>query len=204
MTDFDRNDVEILEDKLGWAGFFKLRAIQLRHRLFQGGWGKPINRELMERGLAVGVLPYDPTTDSVLLIEQFRVGGLNREAGPWMMELVAGLIDKEESPQEVARREAEEEAGITLGELEPVANYFSSPGGSDEYFYLFCGCCDLTAAGGYYGLPEEGEDIKAQVLSVDDALANMATGHIDNAHTIIALQWLQLNRSRLRQQWQDK
>lgn len=201
MADFSRKDVEIIEDRLGWSGFFKLRALKLRHRLFQGGWGKPLSRELMERGTAVGVLPYDPRLDAVLLVEQFRVGALDRAQGPWLLELVAGLIDKAEAPEEVARREALEEAGLAIGEMDVVARYYSSPGGSDEYFYLYCGRCDLSAAGGYYGLPEEGEDIKAQVLDFAAAVALLEAGRIDNAHSIIALQWLIQHRSRLRQQW---
>ncbi|GAB3381836.1 NUDIX domain-containing protein [Spongiibacter taiwanensis] len=201
MSKFKRDDVEVIDDQLSWKGFFSLRSLRLRHRLFGGGWGAPINRELMVRGAAVGVLPYDPERDEVLLIEQFRVGALQREGGPWLKELVAGLIDKDESPEQVARREAVEEAGVSLDELAPIGRYFSSPGGSDEYFYLFCGRCHLAGAGGHFGLPEEGEDIRASVYSFAEALAMMARGEVDNAHTIIALQWLALNRDGVRKGW---
>lgn len=202
MRQFGRDDVEVLDDSIAWRGFFKIRLLRLRHRLFGGGWGAPLQRELFERGPAVGVLPYDPLQDAVLLIEQFRVGALANADGPWLSELVAGIIDKDESPEQVARREAEEEAGITLQEMEPVAEYFSSPGGSDEYFYLFCARCDLKGAAGIYGLPGEGEDIRAAVLPLDEALALLDQGKINNAHSLIALQWLRQHRSRLRTQWQ--
>lgn len=202
MPRYGRDDVEVLADSIAWRGFFKIRLLKLRHRLFAGGWAAAIERELFVRGPAVGVLPYDPVQDAVLLVEQFRVGALAAPRGPWLSELVAGIIDKEETPEEVARREAEEEAGITLGELEPVAEYFSSPGGSDEYFYLFCGRCDLSGAGGIYGLPSEGEDIRAEVVPLDEALARLEQGLINNAHSLIALHWLRQHRSRLQRQWQ--
>lgn len=203
MSVFSRDDVEVDEDRTVWRGFFKLRALSLRHKLFRGGWGKPISRELFVRPPAVGVLPYDPGLDAVLLIEQFRVGALARSGGPWLTELVAGLIDSDESPEAVARREALEEAGVHIGQLESIAQYYSSPGASDEYFYLYLGHASLEGAGGLFGLPEEGEDIRARVFSFDQAMAMLDEGHTDNAHTVIALQWLRANRNRVRQQWSD-
>src|SRR5690606_15999801 len=105
-----------------------------------------------------------PQRDLVALVEQFRVGALN-EHNPWLLELVAGLIDADdESPEAVGRREAQEEAGVEIGEMLPVGEYYASPGGSDEYFHLFCGRCDLGNAGGVHGLAEEGEDIRVHVL----------------------------------------
>ena len=201
MADFFRKDVEVLEDRLGWDGFFKVRALRLRHRLFRGGWSAPISREIMQRHAAVGLLPYDPALDAILKVEQFRSGALSRAESPWLLELIAGLIDSDESPAEVARREALEEAGLAIGEMEAVAEYFSSPGGSDEYFHLFCGRADLKNAGGFFGLAEEGEDICAHVMSFAEAMRRLDQGQIDNAHSIIALQWLRLNRDRLRAQW---
>ncbi len=201
MSQFKRDDVEIVEDRTVWRGFFKVRALQLRHRLFNGGWGKELNRELFVREPAVGLLPYDPVNDLVLQVEQFRVGAIARAEGPWLNELVAGIIDKDETPEDVARREALEEAGLEIGELEKIAEYYSSPGGSDEYFYLYCGAVDLSAAGGIFGLEHEGEDIRATVLDFASAMQLLDEGKVDNAHSLIALQWLRLNRSRLRQAW---
>jgi ADP-ribose pyrophosphatase len=155
----------------------------------------------------VGVLLYDPILDSVALVEQFRVGAYghqrvhNTNNSPWLLELVAGLIDKKETPEYVAEREAEEEAGALIKQLEPIHQYFSSPGGSCEYFYLFCGHCDLSEVGGVHGLEDESEDIKVHVLSFEQAWQKMQQGDLNNAHTIIAMQWLQMNKQRLQEQW---
>lgn len=202
MSDtFSQADVEVVEREECFRGFYKLDRLHLRHRLFAGGMGKLINRELFVRHDAVCVLPYDPQRDEVVLIEQFRVGAFDKSANPWLLELVAGLIDKDEQPEEVARREAVEEAGLTLGALWPVSVYYPSPGGSDERVHLFVGRCDSVGAGGIHGLEEEGEDIRVHVLPFEDALARVRDGRIDNAASIMALQWLALNRDEVRGLW---
>ena len=202
MSDtFSQADVEVVEREECFRGFYKLDRLHLRHRLFAGGMGKLINRELFVRHDAVCVLPYDPQRDEVVLIEQFRVGALDKSRNPWLLELVAGLIDKDEQPEEVARREAMEEAGLTLGALWPLSVYYPSPGGSDERVHLFVGRCDSVGAGGIHGLEEEGEDIRVHVLSFEDALARVRDGRIDNAASIMALQWLALNRDEVRGLW---
>ena len=195
------DDVEVVEREACFRGFYQLDRLHLRHRLFAGGMGKLINRELFVRHDAVCVLPYDPQRDCVVLIEQFRVGALDKSVNPWLIELVAGLIDKDEQPEEVARREAVEEAGLELAELWPLTQYYPSPGGSDERVHLYVGRCDSRGAGGVHGLEEEGEDIRVLVWSLDEALAALADGRIDNAASIIALQWLALNRDKVRERW---
>lgn len=195
------DDVEVVEREACFRGFYQLDRLHLRHRLFAGGMGKLISRELFVRHDAVCVLPYDPQRDCVVLIEQFRVGALDKSLNPWLIELVAGLIDKDEQPEEVARREAVEEAGLTLAELWPLTQYYPSPGGSDERVHLYVGRCDSRGAGGVHGLEEEGEDIRVLVWSLDEALAALDDGRIDNAASIIALQWLALNRDKLRERW---
>lgn len=194
-------EVEIVAREACFRGFYALDRVHLRHGLYRGGMGPVISRELFVRHDAVCVLPYDPQLDRVVLIEQFRIGALDKSAHPWLLELVAGLIDKDETPEQVARREAEEEAGLSLGELWPVTAYYPSPGGSDERVQLYVGRCDSRGAGGIHGLAEEGEDIRVLVLGVDEALAALAEGRIDNAASIIALQWLALNREKVRQAW---
>lgn len=195
------DDVEVVEREACFRGFYQLDRLHLRHRLFAGDMGKLISRELFVRHDAVCVLPYDPQRDCVVLIEQFRVGALDKSLNPWLIELVAGLIDKDEQPEEVARREAVEEAGLTLAELWPLPQYYPSPGGSDERVHLYVGRCDSRGAGGVHGLEEEGEDIRVLVWSFDEALAALDDGRIDNAASIIALQWLALNRDKLRERW---
>ena len=195
------DDVEVVEREACFRGFYQLDRLHLRHRLFAGDTGKLISRELFVRHDAVCVLPYDPQRDCVVLIEQFRVGALDKSVNPWLIELVAGRIDKDEQPEEVARREAVEEAGLELAELWPLTQYYPSPGGSDERVHLYVGRCDSRGAGGVHGLEEEGEDIRVLVWSLDEALAALDDGRIDNAASIIALQWLALNRDKLRERW---
>ena len=194
-------DVEVLQRETCFKGFYRLDRLQLRHRQFAGGMGPQLSRELFVRHDAVCVLPYDPQRDSVVLIEQFRVGAMDKSSNPWLLELVAGLIDKDEQPEEVARREAVEEADLELTALRPITQYYPSPGGSDERVHLYIGRCDSEGAGGVHGLAEEGEDIRVHVWPLEDALQAVKDGRIDNAASIIALQWLALNRAEVRGLW---
>lgn len=204
MTDANQSvptKIEITRRENCFTGFYKVDKLFLRHELFAGGMCKEISRELFVRHDAVCVLPYDPVRDEVVLIEQFRVGAMNKVGNPWLVELVAGLIDKDESPEEVAHREAEEEAGLTFQGLWPIAKYFPSPGGSDEYVHLYLGRCESIGAGGLHGLEEEGEDIRVRVWAFEDALQAVRDGKIINAAALIAIQWLALNREEVRGLW---
>ena len=195
-------DVEVLSREQCFKGFYRLDRLRLRHRQFAGTMGPELNRELFVRPDAVCVLPYDPLRDEVVLIEQFRVGALEKDANPWLLELVAGLIDKDEHPEQVALREAQEEADLLLGPLLPVSRYFPSPGGSDEFVHLYIGRCDSQGAGGVHGLEEEGEDIRVHVFSFNEAIKMVEDGTVNNAASIIAIQWLALHRDEVRGQWQ--
>jgi ADP-ribose pyrophosphatase len=195
---FTRGDVEIVRREEMYKRFFRVEKIFLRHKLFEGGWGKEIGRELFIRGNAVAVVLYDPKLDQIALVEQFRIGAMDEPNGPWLFEVVAGMIEQGESPEEVARRELLEEANISPYAMETICDYLSSPGGTDEKLYLFCGLCDLTNAGGVYGLPEESEDIRVHVFAAEDVLGSLYSGAFNNAAAIICLQWLQMNRDRLR------
>jgi ADP-ribose pyrophosphatase len=182
-------------------GFFRVERLRLRHELFGGGWGREIERELFERGHAAAAVLYDPQLDSVVLVEQFRIGALDVHPHPWLLELVAGIIEEGESAEAVIRRETVEEAGCSLEEIVPIAVFTLSPGGSPEQIHLFCGRVDSGRAGGVHGLAHEGEDIKVHVLRTDDALNWLDSGAITSAATIIGLQWLALHRSALRTRW---
>ncbi|MFC2973458.1 NUDIX domain-containing protein [Azotobacter bryophylli] len=204
MSEFFKPDpdaVEILRRESCFSGFYRLERLHLRHRQFSGEMGPLLSRELFVRHDAVCVLPYDPQRDEVVLIEQFRVGSMGKCSNPWLLELVAGLIDKDEEPDQVARREAVEEAGLVLGELWPISRYFPSPGGSDELVHLYVGRCNSEGAGGIHGLAEEGEDIRVHVLPFEEALQAVKDGRINNAASIIALQWLALNRTEVCGLW---
>lgn len=193
--------VQIIERETCFRGFYSLDRLRLRHLQFSGEMGPTLSRELFIRHDAVCVLPYDPQRDEVVLIEQFRVGAMGKSASPWLLELVAGLIDTDEQPEQVALREAVEEANLALASLWPITQYFPSPGGSDERVYLYLGRCNSLGAGGVHGLAEEGEDIRVHVLSLDAALDAVKDGRINNAASIIALQWLALNRAEVRGLW---
>ena len=196
-----REDVEVIEREACFSGFYRLDRLRLRHRQFAGGMGPALSRELFVRFDAVCVLPYDPQRDTVVLIEQFRVGALDKSANPWLLELVAGLIEPGEQPEQVALREALEEADLALTSLWPITQYYPSPGGSDERVHLFVGRCDSRGASGVHGLAEEGEYIRVHVWPLEDALDAVKDGRIDNAASIIALQWLALNRAEVRGLW---
>lgn len=195
---FTNADVDIIRREEMYKRFFRVEKVFLRHKLFNGDWGKEIGRELFIRGEAVAVVLYDPQRDLIGMVEQFRIGALDEPNGPWCYEVVAGMLEEGESPEDVARRELKEEANIEPYALEYICNYLSSPGGCDEKLHLYCGLCDLSTAGGVYGLPEEGEDIRVHVFAADDVFAWLYNGAFNNAAALICLQWLQFNRSRLR------
>ena len=197
----DRDDVEILSTEICHAGFFRLEKIRLRHRLFDGGWSQAFEREILRPPGAVAALPYDPVAEAVVLVEQFRLGTHLAGHQPWLLEVIGGMLDHDETPETVARRETKEEAGLEVTAIVPVMRYFPTPGTTSELIHMFCVRVDSTAAGGIHGLESEHEDIRARVFSVNDALALLEGGRIANAHSVIALQWLALHRDGLRRQW---
>lgn len=196
-----RDDAEILDLETVWKGFFRIDRLRLRHRLFAGGWGQPITREVFERGHAAALLPYDPVRDEVVLIEQFRTGALAAGVEPWLVEIVAGIIEKGETAEDVVRRETVEEAGCEVTEVVPIMDVFTTPGGSSERIAIFIGRVDAQGVGGVHGLTDEGEDIRVFTESLDAALERMASGGINNLIAVAALQWLALNREELRGNW---
>jgi len=196
-------DFEVLEETTVYKGFFKLTRLRLRHTLFQGGWSGDLIRELFHRGACVAVIPYDPVNDTVVLIEQFRVGALNFKATPWLLEIVAGAVEEGESPQQVAYREAMEESGCDIQHLIQIGEFFTTPGAFGEKITLFCGIVDASGLGGIHGLQEENEDIRVEVVGFDEAWAMLQNGTIDSAIPIIALQWLWMNRERLRLEYNN-
>jgi ADP-ribose diphosphatase len=197
-SQFDRSDVKILQQQIVYQGHFQLEQWKLQFRLFNGGWSPPQLREVFERGEAVGVLLFDTNRDQLVLIEQFRVGIANKAKNPWLIEIVAGVIDKGESLEQVARRETQEETGLEITNLFPICQYWVSPGGSSERIYLFCGQVDAELAQGIHGVAEEGEDIRLHVLSLKVAYYLLNQGKFNNGSTIIALQWLQHNEQIVR------
>ena len=190
--------VEVLERVERYEGFFGLSTFRLRHTLYDGGWSHEISRELFHRGACVAVLPYDPVREEVLLIEQFRIGALGQKEPPWLTEIVAGGIEVGESPEDVAFREAREEAGLALKTLHRIGSFFTSPGGTGERVTLFIGLVEGPLEGGFHGLAEEGEDIRSFTLSLDEADQAVASGHVDSMIPAYAIQWLAAHRDLFR------
>ena len=179
--------------------YFKLDEYSLSHELFGGGFSPVFTREIFERGSVVAVLPYDQKRDKVILIEQFRAGAIDDADGPWLIESVAGVIEPGETTDEVAHRECEEEAGCSIKQLELIAEYYVSPGGTSELCSLFCGMVDSEGVAGIHGLADENEDIRVLVVDAEEAFEWVRGGKIRSSATIIALQWLELNRARIGQ-----
>lgn len=196
--EFDQRDVRLEQDEPLYQGFFRLHRLTLSHPRFEGGRVR-VQREIFDRGDAVCVLLYDPLADAVVLVEQFRAGALGKVDSPWLLELVAGMVEAGESAEAVARRESVEEAGVELGPVFPITGYLPSPGGCDEWIDLVCALIDSTGVGGVHGLDSEGEDIKVHAIAAEDAFALVRANKLNNAAAIIALQWLQLNHGRLQQ-----
>lgn len=186
-------DWKIITKKLLYKGFLSIEEYQLRHELYAGGETALISRQLMERGHAVAVLLFDPDENKLVLIEQFRIGAKDDADSPWLVELVAGMIEEGESGQDVAIREVREEAGVEVKNVRELFTYYVSPGGCSERVTLYYAEVDSVSAGGVHGLDSEHEDIKVIVMDYEEAILQMAQGRINSATPILALQWLQLN-----------
>jgi len=198
---FAKNDVEIIARETLYSGFFSMELYRFRHRLFNGEMSGEIKREIFERGHAAVLLPYDPVRDEVVLVEQVRIAAYDTSETPWLLEMVAGMIEEGESVEDVARREALEEAGLVVGRTKPVLSYLASPGGTTERSSIMVGEVDATTAEGIHGLADENEDIRVHVVSREQAYQWVEEGKIDNAASVIALQWLQLHYQTLRHEW---
>ncbi|WP_447858724.1 ADP-ribose diphosphatase [Enterobacter ludwigii] len=198
---FAKNDVEIIARETLYSGFFSMELYRFRHRLFNGEMSGEIRREIFERGHAAVLLPFDPVRDEVVLVEQIRIAAYDVSASPWLLEMVAGMIEEGESVEDVARREALEETGLVVGRTKPVLSYLASPGGTSERLSIMVGEVDATTAEGIHGLADENEDIRVHVVSREQAYQWVEEGKIDNAASVIALQWLQLHYQTLRNEW---
>lgn len=193
--------VEVEARETALNTFLRVDRLRLRHELFGGGFSDTMTRELLLRPRAVGVLLFDPVLEKVVLVRQIRIGMLDEGQDPWLLELVAGMVEPGEQPQEVAARESLEEADLAPQNLVQISEYYNSPGISNERITLFCGRVDSAGAGGVFGLADEHEDIEVVVLDVEEAVSLVEAGKIHNAMTIIALQWLQLHRRELEASW---
>ena len=195
-----RDDIPVLQDTGGADGFFRLREFDIQFPRFEGGLSDVLQRSAFVAYDAALILPYDPKTDRVLLIEQLRYGPLARgDAAPWVLEPVAGLVDAGEAPADSALREAMEETGLEIHSLEAMPKAYASPGYSTEFFHCFLGLADLSAdVAGIGGLMSENENIRSHIISFDHAMTLIDTGEINAVPLIMMLYWLDRERNRLR------
>jgi nudix-type nucleoside diphosphatase (YffH/AdpP family) len=194
------SDVQIEDRRHPYDGFFTVEEVRARFRRFDGAGSRRVDRAVFKVADAVTVLPYDPVRDRILLIEQLRFGALaHGDPSPWLLEPVAGMIDAGETPEQSARRETQEEAGLTLGALHFIARYYPSPGGVAQVLLSYLGIADLpddiTGIGGHEG---EGEDILSHLVPFDLACEMLADGDMANAPLVISMQWLIAHHDRLR------
>ncbi len=204
------DDVKVIKKNTAFQGYFHLDQYIFKHKLFEGGWGGEISREVLERGHAACCLLYDPDLDELVLIEQFRPGGYaalqspwfdETKDSPWQIEVVAGIIEENETPEALIRRESLEESGCEIQEIELIDKYLVTSGCSSETQFLFCGKVDARTALGIHGLAEEGENIRVFRLPLVDAYEMLDTGKFNNATILVAMHWFRHNHQRLRTQW---
>ncbi|NVK55221.1 MAG: ADP-ribose diphosphatase [Alteromonadaceae bacterium] len=199
---FNSQDVKIETTEPLYEGFFNMVRYDFKHKKYDGSWTDTISREVFERGHAVAVLPYDPVTQEFVLIEQVRIGAVPTSDTPWLIEIIAGIIDDGETERDVCVREAQEEAGIALTHLTKALSYLASPGGTTERLHIYVASTDATKASGVHGLAEESEDILVLRVAEETVREWLDNGKIDNAASIIALQWFFMHKQTLLQQWQ--
>lgn len=196
--------VEVVRHDRVFDGHLKVDELHLRHGLFRGGMSGLISREVVGRGDAVCVVPYDPKRDEVVLAEQFRTSALLNGDRAWMTEVVAGLIEDGESLEDVARREMKEESGLDpIGPLIFINTVYATPGFCSERYHLFCAPVDAALAGGLHGLANENEEIRVFALPFAEAFARWEAGEIPNPPASFSLLWLALHREKLRRSWAD-
>jgi len=204
MTPLASPPIDIQEKETVYRGYFRVDKYRLRHGRFDGGWTGYMSREVLERGHAAAVLPYDPDTEQFVLCDQFRIGAHAAAMDPWQVEAVAGIIEFGETPEDVARREAEEEAGLDVRDMIFIQRYLASPGGCSESTHLYLGRISALGAGGLFGVADEGEHIRARTVPESEFRNMIESGQITNAATLIAGLWFFLNRQKIQELWKIK
>jgi len=188
---YTHNDVEIQSREYAFKGFVQVEKVSLRHRLFnQTEYTTTIQRELIRRKEAAGVLIYNDQQQKFALIEQFRVGAID-VVSPWQLEIIAGVLDGDESPESCIRRESVEESGCELNQIRHLFSFYPSAGACDEIFHLYVAQAALPAEGGVFGMPDESENIKLHIIDYSDLCILLQSNRLKNAPVIMALQWLQ-------------
>lgn len=196
--------VEVLESRTVYQDFARVDVYSVRTKKYDGDWSEPYRRDLVSTGgtgHATAAILYEPERDVVLLIEQFRmVNYVNNPKRGWQLEIVAGLIDPGENPDETIVREIREEAGCEVKSLEKIVHFAASPGIYTETVHLYLARVTMASAG-VHGLASEGENIRGHVVSFDDALKMADSGFIMDCKTLFAINWLARHRADVRHRW---
>ena len=188
-----KSKFKIIDKKNLYDGFFKMNEVTLKYRKYDGNWSNNIKRELFGGAQVAAVLPYDPISKEIILIQQFRPGTISKDIDHYLDEIVAGIIDEGESPEIAAKRECLEETGCEVKRLIPIQGYFPAPGSSESFYHLFLGEVKSFKGSKIQGLENENEDIFVKCFKINEVRKKMEDGKILNGLTLIALQWFFLN-----------
>ena len=188
---YSASDVTIESREFLFRGFIQVEKVSFRHRLFnQPDYSPVIQRELIHRPEAAGVLLYNDQQQRFALIEQFRVGALNDSESAWQLEVIAGVLDGDEAPEDCIRRESLEESGCEVQQLQHLFSFYPSAGACSEFFHLYAAEVELPKMGGIFGMPDEGENIQLHLFDYSEVGSLLRNGRLRNAPVIMALQWL--------------
>lgn len=188
---YSASDVTIESREFLFRGFIQVEKVSFRHRLFnQPDYSAVIQRELIHRPEAAGVLLYNDQQQRFALIEQFRVGALNDSESAWQLEVIAGVLDGDEAPEDCIRRESLEESGCEVQQLQHLFSFYPSAGACSEFFHLYAAEVELPKMGGIFGMPDEGENIQLHLFDYSELGTLLRNGRLRNAPVIMALQWL--------------
>lgn len=188
---YTSKDVEVTSRESLFRGFIQVEKVSLRHRLFnQPEYTHVLQRELIHRPEAAGVLLYNDQRQQFALIEQFRVGAINDAYSPWQLEIIAGVLDGNETPESCIRRETLEESGCTINHVQHLFSFYPSAGACSEIFHLYVAETDLPSEGGVFGMSDEGENILLHLFDYSEISTLLSQGRLRNAPVIMAIQWL--------------
>ena len=184
---------KIINKKNIYKGFFQMYEYDLIHQKHDGNWSSEIKREIFGGAHVASLLPFDPIKKEILLIQQFRVGIVSRHDEDLLYEIVAGMVDKNEQPDQTSIRECLEETGCKVKKLIHIQDYFPAPGSSESFYHLYLGEIDSFQGSRIRGLENENEDIKVTSFKVHEVKQMLDNKIIKNGLTLIALQWFFLN-----------
>ena len=180
---------KIINKKNLYSGFFSLDKYEFIHEKHNGEWTSTVEREVFSGAHVSTLLPYDPIKKEIILIQQFRAGALSRYDENYLLEIVAGIIDEGENPEQTAIRECFEETGCEVKKIHPIQSYFPAPGSSESFYHIYLGEIQAFDGERIKGLEKENEDILVKSFKIDEVRQMLKEKKIMNGLTLVALQW---------------